>query len=41
MSPMRNRHLPALLLALLATSTGALAADDYKPVTDARLKNAA
>jgi alcohol dehydrogenase (cytochrome c) len=41
MSPMRNRHLPALLLALLATSTGALAADGYKPVTDARLKNAA
>lgn len=41
MSLMRNRHLPALLAALMAASTGALAADDYKPVTDARLKNAA
>ncbi|MDQ0009543.1 alcohol dehydrogenase (cytochrome c) [Luteibacter jiangsuensis] len=41
MSPMRNRHLTALLFALLVNSTGAFAAGDYKPVTDARLKQAA
>jgi alcohol dehydrogenase (cytochrome c) len=41
MSPMRNRHLPALLVALMATATSAFAADNYPLVTDARLKNAA
>lgn len=41
MSLTRNRSLATLLAALLAASTGALAADDYQPVTDARLKNAA
>ncbi|WP_448099098.1 methanol/ethanol family PQQ-dependent dehydrogenase [Luteibacter yeojuensis] len=41
MSLTRNSYLPALLAALLAASTSAFAADDYKPVTDARLKNAA
>ena len=41
MSPMRNRHLPALLVALMATATSAFAATDYPLVTDARLKNAA
>jgi alcohol dehydrogenase (cytochrome c) len=38
---MRNRHLPALLVALMATATSAFAADNYPLVTDARLKNAA